>query len=766
MDSNYEFELISEFGHYVSSRDKTNVEINNYVKNSKNVYKKRSGTIANRPGLKVRGALNAERAGVVSSFEWDGPFAAPRVLRVTSDGKLSVEYDNNDGNGPIWYDLLTGLTKTRFIFSSEYFDNFQDKEILLMANGSVLQIFNWEGGITQVASATALVAGVINQGNGRGFRLSVAAGGTNYQIGDVLTIVQTGSSQTAQVIVAAIGASNTITELAPFIVPQGSGYAVQNSVPTVAVSPSVGTGAEVDILQVGPGGTITKKNSTTTFFQDGFSKGEQVSGGVVSVPNWQFIYNGVTYTYGGGLDSETLTGVTPDPTSIPANAIIMSAVIPVSDIPSSPTQFAFSTFVDFTCDFLSVINNQVYVGSYGSPAIFVSSDVDYTNYQGVTNGGLGTPFAIEFDNNPVGISQKNYVPFIFGGSSDVYQVNITSQVVQQSGASAGADVIQVVGITKISLAENEAPVAQEFIDTNGEYIIWLGQDSQVHVLGAFKDLLLSDKAPILSTEVYDELTDVDFTGGALRIIGEFIYLTAPVQGTHYIYQTREFVDETGTAKSEKIWHSPQVSGISRFANIEGVIYGHSYLNPMIYAVWDTGQWYDDSPTGDQLPYQCVLAMAYQQVPNKGGKSTRRQGLGVFDKIYFEGYMTRGTPLYATVYFDYQGAAGAQTLYINSPAVSGAPAGSTTVKNVKFYDYTTAPSLGQDSLADNPLGEAITHSTDEQDYLPKFRAIRKVTPQDCFEAGVELYSYEIGARWELLAWGINWKLSQRVPRELL
>lgn len=755
MDENYNFELITKFGHYISSIDKTSVDINNYVKNSKNVYKKRSGTIANRPGLKVRGALNAAQAGVISSFEWDGPFASTRVIRVTSDGKLSVEYDNNDGRGPLWYDLLTGLVGLKFVFSGEYFDVEQDKQRLLAANGSVLSIYAWEGGITSVASTTGLIPGVISQGVGAGF--SLHSGGTGYAVGDILTI--NGGNSDAQVIVATVS-GGVIQTLATYVVPQGTGYAVGTYSTNNATPSSVGTGATVNVLSVYQGGQLTKSNLSTTFFEDGFSKESNTS-------TWQFVYNGVTYTYGGGQDSGTLTGIVPDPSVIPAGAVIISPFIQYFRIPISAAAFQFSLFANFTCDFLTVIQNQVYIGSYGSPAIFVSSQTDFTDYTPVANGGVGTPFTLFLDNNAVGISQKNYVPTIFGGSSDIYQVNISSIVVPQptvSGTGAGSLIEQVAGLTKITLAENEAPISQEFIDSNGEYIVWLGQDHQVHVLGAFNNVFLSDKAPVLSQPVYDELIDVNFTNGAVRFIGEYIYLTAPVQGTHYIYQTREFVDEAGTAKSEKIWNSPFVAGISRFANINGVVYGHSYLNPMIYQVWDTGQWHDDSPTGDPLPYECVLAMAYQHIPIKGDRGIVIGGK--FDKVYVEGYMSNGTPLLGTVYFDYQGATDAQTIYINNPAIPGAPPGAVKVKNVKFFSYDTAPSLGADYLGDNPLGEGITRSTDAQDYLPKFRAIRKVKPKNCFEAQLELYSYAIDARWEILRLGFNWVESQDVPKEIL
>lgn len=747
MEDTYEFELINEIKQYNSSRDKTNIAPDMIVKNSKNVWKKTSGTIANRDGLKARGPFNATQAGVVSNFEWNTQMGE-RIIRVTSDGKLSVEYDNGNGNGLQWYDLLTGLIKTRFIFSGSYFDTNQDKQILLACNGSVRQIYNWEGGITTVAKTTSPVAGVITQGFNYGYQISVA--GTGYSVGDTLTLV--GGDGTAQVPVTAIGASGKITGLG-FMTPQGSGYA-QTTYATTVSSPSSGSGATILVLFVYSGGTLTT-TSSLSFLQQGFSKAfSVVNGGLVNnAAQWQFIYNGTVYSYGGGVDEQTLTGITPDPSSIPVGAVIMSPFIVVNNIPVPTAAVQFSLSLNYTCDFISVINNQLYLGSYGSSLIFVASQTDYTNFTPVSNGAVGTPFTFELDTNAIGISQKNYVPIIFGGTSDEYQVNISSQVVSQ-GSSVAAITIQVVGITKITFAENEAPISQEFIDSNGEYIVWLGQDNQVHVFGAFKDILLSDKAPIISVPVEDELKDINFSGGALRFIGQYIYVTAPLIATHFFYRHREYVDESASQRSILEWMPPQIAGVSRFANIGGIVFGYSNLNPMLYQIYDTNQWHDDSSTGDPMPYECVMALAYRQLPTKD-RTLRRQGKLRFDKTYVEGYMARGTPLYADILFDYQGATDIQTIQIN-----------TVAKPAKLFSYASAPPLGLDALGDNPLGDGINPSVDEQDYLPKFRSIRKTKYTNCYEYSIEIYSYDLDARWEILSLGTNMALAPESPRDLL
>ncbi len=758
MDENYSFNLPTEFSHYISSRDKTNVAPNTLVKNSKNVYKKRSGNWANRPGLKKRGVLNATQAGVVASYEWESSFGVTKPIRVTADGVLSVEYDANDGQGPLWYNLLTGLTLTRWIFDSSYFDTLQFKEILLACNGGNNYIWNWEGGVAQTLSAGGgLVAGVITQGYAQGY--IVTGAGTGYAVGDIVTLV--GGDGTAKVRITAIGGSGVPTAFG-FMVPQGTGYSA-GVVPTTGGS---GTGLTINILSVYSAGSITKTGSST-FFQDGFSKAYTTQAGGGLNPNtlqWKFIYNGVIYSYGGGLDSTTLTGVTPDPSGIPAGAVIMSPFIEVDSKPVSSVSFANSQLANFTCDFLKVINNQLYIGSYGNRLICVSEASDYTNFDDhATNPGDSFFFSVP--GNPVGISfiqnetNNNQIPIVFHGTSSYDIINISSQVVPQ-GTTNPAITVLLVGQITVKFNSNSAPLAQEFIDNNGPYVVWLGQEHQVHILGATKDLFLSNKAPLLSQPVYDELAAIDFTGGALRIMDEYIYITAPLISTHYVYQEREFVDVGGAIQTEKIWNPPQISGISRFANINGTIYGHSNLNPMIYQIWDTDQWHDDSATGDPLPYQCVMAIAYGHTPVKD--RYQRSNSGKFDKVYYEGYISRGTPLYANIYMDYQGNSSIQSQTINAPKTP-----TSSAKNVKLFTYQNAIAIGDKILGDNPIGDGIAPSPAEQDYLPKFRAIRRLPKtQNVYEYSIEIYSYDLDARWEIMTAGTNMVVSTELSKELL
>lgn len=163
MSENNKFLLVgagteSPFGGYVSATDRTTISRRFMVKGSKNMYLKKSGTLANRPGLLRRGSADSTNAGVLASTEWETSLGYTRPLRLVN-GKLQVEYNLT------WYDILT-TAQTRVIFDL-WWDNTAKKDILLFCDGTASMKY-WNGGIGVIASTTAntivLTAAVATQG--------------------------------------------------------------------------------------------------------------------------------------------------------------------------------------------------------------------------------------------------------------------------------------------------------------------------------------------------------------------------------------------------------------------------------------------------------------------------------------------------------------------------------------------------------------------------------------------------------------------------
>jgi len=423
------------------------------------------------------------------------------------------------------------------------------------------------------------------------------------------------------------------------------------------------------------------------------------------------VVNGTTYTYTGSGGS-TLTGVTPDPTGEANSSGVLQSVVTSSNTPAA----------DFLADFIKVINNQVYVGSYTSRLIYMSQDTDYTNYTVPSPQIAGSPGLFVLDGTAKGIGVRQGNACIGFGASG--WAVISFQLVSNNNIITRQNTIDIKPVALL-----QAPYAHEFIDNVGDNLIYLGQDQQLRNFGDFNNLFVSGY-PSLSQEVATELEEENFTSGSLKCIGEFIYIVAPASGKVYLRQERTSLDFNGNIVAERLWHSPFIWNLTKVDDLDGTVIGFSNANPQIYNLWNTNQWYDDSPSDEPLPYSCVLALGYKS-------NNRRQGLQLFDKLFTEGYITEGTPLNFTINYDYQG----------STQVVGGVINSQTQPTTTFSGQDPA-SLGDSSLGDESLGD----SEEDTETLAKFKNISSLGDVNCFEYQVILNSDSANAQWELLALG--------------
>lgn len=616
---NVDFKLVEGFKGYNSALDPTDAPKDILVRGSQNVYRKLSGTVANRPGLKLRGSTDNTVAGVKSSWEWYNSSGGTLPLRV-ANGKLQFESDIVTSGTYVWYTLLSSLTTTAWVFDA-WWNNSLKTDVLLFVGGSS-SLYTWSGGVAKIASTT----------------------------------------------------SNTI------------------------------------VLD------------------------RTVAASRITAASGSVIINGNTYTYSGSSGS-TLTGVSGDPTGEANGSVVVETVITNSNQPAS----------SFTNDFLKVIDNHVYVGSYTSRLIYVSKTSSYTDYTQSTPRIPGDGELITLDDVGKGIGVFNKTPMISAGTSLWYEVSF-SQI------TVGTTLSEQTKVSPLRLSGLQAALRHEFIDSFGNDLVFLDQNNQLRMLGNFRNIF-EVKFPSLSIEVQEELADTDFTGGHIRAVssrtGAIVYITAPLSGTDYMFEVRQHIDELGNIRAKRFWHPPQIRGISRYSVIGGLVYGHSAANPQLYKVWDTNQWYDDSPDGEQLPYNSILLASYR---NAG----RPQGKINFDKLFAEGYMTPNSEVYAGIYYDYQGATGLLNPILNS---------SDNLLPQTFIG-SIPPSLGDASLGDNPLGSGVVTQPNDQALVPKFKVIVGLQIIDCFEYALMIYSQKASARWEILKLGVNPSLAMAEAVEIV
>ena len=890
---NFEFKnLISEFLGYDSAKDPTNVSEATFVRGSQNVYKKLSGTVANRPGLKRRGDADTTLSPISSEYVWNTSWGATRPLRV-SNSKLSVEYEN------AWYDIMTGLTKTRFIFD-KWYDSDTGKDNLVYVDGSS-NLYSWSGGIAKVDSSTSttLTKTGTNTWQQDGFNATVTTIIPD-DTGEETENIGKDSSNT-KIAQAIEGDGNICASVTLYLEKVGtpsedllvSLYNSTDGLPgdTLIASGSIGQS------EIGSGGfdpyTITFTTpavleADTTYWlvldpqaidPSNYYEAYAVNtatyapGAIVlyNGANWSsggsytlrctltsimgtLIINGMEYTYNGGADTVTLTGINSEtglgeeliyngnfdgnadgwtilgsdwyyddynvrfinevggyslisaPISFVAgktyrvsfeaggdtgsvffgcypligeeNIEVLAGTTYSNDFVSSVTDDGYviqfngrdGHFGDYDYgnggtitnvsikevinvvlqkpithaetpsikanDFLKTINNQVYLGSYTSRLVYISASDDYLDYTVPTPRVAGSPELLTLDGTVKGIGVRQGKPYIGFGTSKW-------AIITYNDITVGTDLTQSTTVDVKPVSQLAGPYAHEFIDTVGDTLIYLSQDKQVRTFGDFKNLF-TPNYPSISQQINTELSEEDFTGGGLRCIGDFVYLTAPVSGKTYLYQARQQLDNQGNVVAERLWHAPQIWNLTRVDEIDGVVYGYSNANPQLYQLWDTGQWNDDSPADEQIPYRSVLRMSYRT----GG---RRQGLQCFDKTFSEGYLSQGTNLNIEIKYNYQGSLNTTSQPINSSS-----------KPAFLFEGGLIPSLGDSSIGDVTLGDGYTTEIIEQNTLPKFKVINCWSLTNCFEYQITYSTEQINARWEILATGTNAQLTDQIP----
>lgn len=734
---NFEFtRMDTVFPGYNSANDPTKIDPSIMVGGSLNVYKKINGNIANRPGKKLYSPADTTSAPVTSEYVWNK--GSKDYIFQVANSKLQFLYNNT------WYDLLTGLTTTRWVFD-KWFSQAENNGYLVGVNGA--GIYTWSGGTATVGSTnttsinlaggsgltgTTTITGTaitkvipyINPFSGASFG-GTLWGATNPSNGETLIFGVQGVSGITITFVSVIGAAagnvligatlaDTMSNLRGLLNSPGTTSATQ-----VALSGPNQTA--IGNISFGTVGGAIKVSGTNTWAQEGFTW--VPSGGFFNLPT--VIINGTSYTYSGPSAYTTVMS---------GSGMSVAGISPGDFVYQATNTYAGIIGIsnNFLPDFCKTIDNQLYYGNYNSQNCYVSKSTDPYDATPSSPAVQGSANAITFDGNLNGITVKNGKPYMSIGGNKWGIVNYT--FVNPTGVSTTTYRTTTVEYTPTSAGSGA--YAHEFIDQVGDSITYLSQDQQVRQFGAFNTSFTSNNYPSLSQEIYTELQAETFSNstytGNLRCIGDYIYLTSPISGLTYLYQARQAVNSNNQVVVERLWHAPMTWNLCRVDVINNTVLGFSNSNPQIYQLWDTGIYYDEDPSGDTFAYTSTLKFAYD-----GQK--RRQGLWSFDKVFTEGYIEPETTLGLTIKYNYNGTEDILSQDVNSG------------DNPATFFTIDPSSLGDESLGDSSFGMG---GDDSDSDLYKFKVINQFSLVNCFEWQLEYESTESGSQWEILSKGTN------------
>jgi hypothetical protein len=436
------------------------------------------------------------------------------------------------------------------------------------------------------------------------------------------------------------------------------------------------------------------KNGTTTWAQDSF----YVTG------THTVVIAGVSYVATSGWTTNTLRGITPDPSAATPGEVVHQA--PETTLNSVMTNISLGTN-----DLIANLSNQIFVGSFTEQLVLVSNVNNYKSYAYSTPRLPGEGFVGTIRASPKAFIQQEDTMYISAGDDQWYQFKTT---LSSDLTNEKAEMLQL----KTSTLQGSQ--SQGLTSKIADNVVFLSNEPIVRTLGLVPSIFVDPHLTDISNSIVNDINATDFTDGQILLHKNFVYLTAPKDSKVFIYNM--------TSPKDIYWEAPQTLPVGRLSIIDGDLYGHSYLTSETYKLFDG---YNDN--GGSMNASAIFAFdSYKERPTSKG----------FNQFYIEGYISSNTELDLNLQYDLDGCATAVTY-----PISGMDA---RIVCIGSDDNL----LGKESLGKNPLGGNLNQITPTT-LPPKFRAIKTFPMKPFYEYSPSFSSTGVDQQWEVLAFGPAW-----------
>lgn len=453
--------------------------------------------------------------------------------------------------------------------------------------------------------------------------------------------------------------------------------------------------------------TITK-TGTTTWAQEGF----------YTSANKTVVINGTEYTYTGGENTTTLTGVTADPTGEANGSVVIQKIITNSNKPSATAQN----------DAVAVLENHAYYLDGTRNTVEVSKNTDYQDFTTPSAPRIpGEAAQLIIDSPGVGLAPLQSKMIVFAGKGDVYRVDFEELEV-------GTVLAETANVRKLKTGPRQSAFSRDTIADIGTAIVYLSNEKAVRILESAEDLenpLLSN----LSIPIKPDIDASNFTNAHMKFNDNRVYLTAPNDSNVFILEFRE--DEDGNKR--RFWQPPQVLPAQRFAIIDDVTHFHSNANPETYKLFDGTS---DNVNGNSLPMEAIAKFPARSYDV-------RALLKEMDEYYIEGAIGTNTKITLNLLYDFDGAT--QNL---EEIVDGSD-------QSILFEPVFSSSLGQQPLGQQPLGGARTPASNQ----PRFRVLFEEGTEPFFTLQPVFSSNDVDQVWAILGHGANVRVSPQQPTDI-
>jgi hypothetical protein len=461
------------------------------------------------------------------------------------------------------------------------------------------------------------------------------------------------------------------------------------------------------VTEISAAGAATLTKTGDTWLDSGF-----YTAGTRSV-----VINGTTYAYTGGENTNTLTGVTPTPVAEPAGSIVHQSVRTTANSSMTDVPATFENGI------IDTLNNQIFLGSLTSSAMYISNVNSYTDYSSSTPRQSGEGGVLILDDNLVAFKPQENFMYVSAGQDLWYNVSFELQT-----STVGVTYEQVNALP-LKTGRQQGAYSQAFVSHMKNNIIMVTNEPTIDMLGRLENYFGTPMTRNISDSIKLDVDSYDFTGGSIFYYKYNIYVAVPQEGLVLVYNL-----------ATNSWEAPQTLPITRFYIVDGELYGHSSATSESYKLF-TG--YADRVYEGFAGYP-ISATATFSYQNYGSRYSFKKA----NMFYIEGYINANTILTGSITTELDGCATTRSF-----TVDGSNANVVCIPSSKA-------SLGKVSLGKQKLGGDNADSI--QGLPPKFRVQQSFSSKDFFEVSMSFSILGVNNRFELLAFGLNASQSTQLP----
>ena len=447
-------------------------------------------------------------------------------------------------------------------------------------------------------------------------------------------------------------------------------------------------------------GTTITKSGGGTWASSGFLYGATYTRSVT--------INGTAYAYTGGADTDTLTGVTPDPSSEPVDSVVIQT--PVVTANSAITGIPAT----FKNTLIENLKNQIYLTASDNNSVYVSKVNNFKDFSFASPRAVGEGAILTLDSVPTCLQQQSDSMWISAGKDYWYSTSFT--------LSSGNN-LEALSITPIKTTENQACRSDALSTKVKNLIAFVSFETQVNTLGVAANYFDDPQVSDISYPIVHDVQSYDFTGGQLLYFQKYLFVTVPAEGVVLVYNMTS--DMTDVQTGAHFWESPQIMPFGRLSIIGGDLYGHGYAETNTFKMF-TGL------SDDEKPYKCLALFAYDSA---GDRSSTKSN----DEFFIEGYKYQDTVLTGYLRREFNG------------PVSSWKWG--TLPSPFITPPIDDASIGKVSIGKVSIG-GTAYETDPTGTPPKFRLIQTYPKVPYFEEQVGFGSEGVGQWWEIASFSRN------------